>query len=497
MPLKKVFLMTTLLVCLSFSGCIGESDLDEPQLSDLDDDGIIDSKDEDIDGDGVSNNDDKFPYDKLEHLDSDGDGIGNNQDTDDDNDGTLDTDDKFPLDSSEQLDFDDDGIGDSTDFDDDDDGWDDYEEIRCNSDYQDNSSMPEDKDGDRICDVIDPDIVGLLDRFRTDKYLTQYQGDNHEAYAINITTWQNDLGGWEKDFAEEYTKPWDGVEARTYYQFENGTETASLANKGTTKEIRYIADAFINSSNNSNRTIFKESLEGGIHWILNSQHPAGGWGKVYPSRGCGDCNYSDMMTFNDHVMTTAVLLLLDIVEKKEPFNSEIMENVNLSSVENSLERAMSFILNSQIIVNGSRTIWGQQHDPYTFESVPGRSFERECRTPNESVGIVALLLNWEDRTPEIINATWGAVDWYERNVVLDYWFNKSNNGTIEYREGEFLWYRYYNLTNDDYFFANRDSIKVYTIDELEISLKAGYRWAGSWGEALIKESSKISKDQRF
>lgn len=44
----------------------------------------------DIDGDGVSNIQDAFPYDPEEWLDTDSDGIGNNADTDDDNDGMPD-----------------------------------------------------------------------------------------------------------------------------------------------------------------------------------------------------------------------------------------------------------------------------------------------------------------------------------------------------------------------------------------------------------------------
>ena len=46
--------------------------------------------DDDIDGDGIPDQDDTFPLDATESLDSDGDGIGNNADTDDDGDGYTD-----------------------------------------------------------------------------------------------------------------------------------------------------------------------------------------------------------------------------------------------------------------------------------------------------------------------------------------------------------------------------------------------------------------------
>jgi gliding motility-associated-like protein len=114
----------------------GYSDLDELECNsdpldindlpgDLDQDGIPDCKDTDIDGDGCINTGDVFPRDASECIDTDGDGLGNNVDVDDDNDGVIDQDDAFPLDATESKDADNDGIGDNADQDDNNDGFDD------------------------------------------------------------------------------------------------------------------------------------------------------------------------------------------------------------------------------------------------------------------------------------------------------------------------------------------------------------------------------------
>lgn len=63
----------------------------------------------DLDGDGVLDSDDKFPYDATETTDSDGDGVGDNGDA-------------FPNNPSENSDFDSDGLGDFSDPDGDNDG---------------------------------------------------------------------------------------------------------------------------------------------------------------------------------------------------------------------------------------------------------------------------------------------------------------------------------------------------------------------------------------
>ncbi|MCH2268891.1 IPT/TIG domain-containing protein, partial [Candidatus Thalassarchaeum betae] len=89
---------------------------------DLDSDGICDDADEDADGDGVANSEDAFPLDSSEDTDTDGDGTGNNADTDDD-----------------------------------DDGWSDADELVCNTDALDSTSIPADADSDGICDEVDTD----------------------------------------------------------------------------------------------------------------------------------------------------------------------------------------------------------------------------------------------------------------------------------------------------------------------------------------------------
>ena len=75
--------------------------------ADMDCDEIVDSLDDDIDGDGVLNVNDAFPTNASESVDTDGDGIGNNADLDDDNDGDSDADEiaagSNPLDASSTL----------------------------------------------------------------------------------------------------------------------------------------------------------------------------------------------------------------------------------------------------------------------------------------------------------------------------------------------------------------------------------------------------------
>ena len=128
--------------------------------TDLDSDGTCDLLDNDRDNDGVDNDVDVFPDDSTEWADFDGDGRGDNADMDDDNDLVADGLDLFPYDASEWADNDADGVGDNADLNDDGDAWTDLEEVACDTDPMDASSVPADYDGNMVCDKLDPDDDG-------------------------------------------------------------------------------------------------------------------------------------------------------------------------------------------------------------------------------------------------------------------------------------------------------------------------------------------------
>ncbi|PCI24490.1 hypothetical protein COB57_04805 [Candidatus Peregrinibacteria bacterium] len=160
--------------------------------SDFDKDGVPDSLDTDIDGDGVVNEYDVFPRNKSEWYDTDSDGIGNNADTDDDNDGVSDVKDAFPTNANETLDTDGDGIGNNEDMDDDNDGIDDEKEILTDP-------LVADTDGDGVIDG--EDLFPLDDKRMRDtdndgiSNFEDFDDDNdgvrdyEDAFPLDDTEW--------------------------------------------------------------------------------------------------------------------------------------------------------------------------------------------------------------------------------------------------------------------------------------------------------------------
>lgn len=178
--------------------------LDGTMYTDTDSDGMCDESDPDADDDGWINGDEfDCVTDWLDNLsvpsDFEGDGICDLIDTDDDNDDYLDDQDIFPEDPSEWSDNDGDGIGNNADIDDDDDGWSDLDEQSCVTDQWSSESLPDDLDGDSICDIIDEDVDGdgysnELDQYPLDS--SEWNDTDGDGIGDNLDVFSADRQEW-------------------------------------------------------------------------------------------------------------------------------------------------------------------------------------------------------------------------------------------------------------------------------------------------------------
>ncbi|MDP6362562.1 MAG: IPT/TIG domain-containing protein [Candidatus Poseidoniaceae archaeon] len=122
----------------------------------------------DSDGDSVGDNADEFPSNPFEQVDSDGDGVGDNSDafpndasetTDSDGDGVGDNSDVFPMNAFESIDSDGDGYGDNSDHfpnDPSESADSDGDGVGDNSDaFPDDATQTMDTDGDGVGDLND------------------------------------------------------------------------------------------------------------------------------------------------------------------------------------------------------------------------------------------------------------------------------------------------------------------------------------------------------
>ncbi|MBJ8193584.1 pectate lyase, partial [Bacillus cereus] len=82
----------------------------------------------------------------------------------------------------------------------------------------------------------------------------------------------------------------------------------------------------------------KNSVQKAIDFVLTSQYSSGGWPQVYPKRG----NYSDAVTYNDDAMVRVMVLADDIVNKKQPFDSDILDDASRSRLQQALNKGIQY-----------------------------------------------------------------------------------------------------------------------------------------------------------
>ncbi len=82
-----------------------------------------------------------------------------------------------------------------------------------------------------------------------------------------------------------------------------------------------------------------------------------------------------------------------------------------------VRKGIKCILDSQIIVDGKRTVWCAQHDEVTLKPAPARTYEKASYSGSESAGIVRFLMQIDRPDAHVIDAVESAVRWFERMKI--------------------------------------------------------------------------------
>jgi len=324
--------------------------------------------------------------------------------------------------------------------------------------------------------------VSKINSYRSYSELTKAaNGMDIDQYAYNMTTWQIDNGGFYKAMAESYKNRYSGGQ-KSGWRSATGGDVGTIDNDATVQEMRLLAVRYKETTNSSYKATFKTSFNKAVNFLLTMQRASGGLPQVWPKRN----DYSDHITLNDNAMIRAMVTMMDIANKTSPFDSDIIDDATRSKMNGALEKAINYLLKAQIINNGTPTVWCAQHDTANYAPRAARAYELESKSGSESAGVVWFLMNWPNQTEAIQKAVKSAIAWYKKTRVTGLYFNKKA-GTFEKRDGSVLWYRFYEVNNDNYFFCDRGGASTKTQDFTRISQerRTGYQWAGEYGTAIL------------
>lgn len=237
-----------------------------------------------------------------------------------------------------------------------------------------------------------------------------YAGKEAVRIADNMLAYQRNNGG--------FPERWPGIDytlvlsekQKADIRAENKRTDSSLDNGSTHTQLRYLAK--VATATGEDR--FKAAFIKGVDYLLAAQQPSGGWMQSWPHALYG--SYASNITFNDGAMIGAMTVLQNVARKKADY--VFVDETRRKKAAEAVARGIDCILKCQIVVDGTPTVWCQQHDVKTLQPRGARSFEPPALCSWESIGIVQFLMQIDNPDPEVIAAIQNAVAWYEKVKIV-------------------------------------------------------------------------------
>ena len=298
-----------------------------------------------------------------------------------------------------------------------------------------------------------------------------FRSDSGRMLAESILSFQTPSGGWSKhvNFASGPREP-----GQSYYSESDGwSYIGTIDNGSTTNQLLFLAAANAASPDERYRAAFLKGLD----YLLDAQFPTGCLPQVYPLQG----GYHDAATFNDDAVVNVLKIFRDVGRDRYPF---VPANVR-ERVAAGLARGVDCLVESQVVVEGKRTAWAQQHHPITLAPVAARTYELVGLSGRESAGIAEFLMSLSRPEPRVIEAVHAAVDWLRKTQIHGYVYDFETG--LEPREGGGpIWARLYEIGTNRPIFSNRDGVKLYDWNQLT-DRRQGYGWFGTEPAAVLRK----------
>ncbi|MBD1390054.1 pectate lyase [Neiella sp. HB171785] len=306
--------------------------------------------------------------------------------------------------------------------------------------------------------------------------------------ADTMLLYQRSNGGWptNKDPLRKLSRT-----EREQVLADSANNDASLDNRNTYPQIRYLAAAYGQTGDPR----YRHAALAGLEYILTNQYDNGGWAHSPPRTD----RYYGHITFADEVMPGVLHLLRDIHQLHPDFDFIPASTRALCS--EALAKGDQLILDLQVRQGQQLTVWAGQYDRSTLKPVAGRSYELAGLQSWESVAVVDYLMSIPQPSPQVIRAINSAIAWMDKvklqririerfdtpPVRFAYHTSTYDLRVIEDPQAAPIWARFYDLQNNQPFFANRDGSRVQSLAEVKRDRRTGYSWYGDWPADLLSK----------
>jgi PelA/Pel-15E family pectate lyase len=327
-----------------------------------------------------------------------------------------------------------------------------------------------------------------------------YAGAAARQIADNLVSFQTPAGGWCKntDYTNHRRAPGELFGAQTGSLFLGTNDfdqpsarwnyVGTFDNDATTTELRFLAKVI--AANGPNGAALRHSFQRGLDYIFAAQFPNGGWPQVWPLQG----GYHDAITFNDDAMLHIVEFLRDVAGGQGEFS--FVSPAGRTKAEASWKRGLDCILAAQIVANGTRTVWCQQHDAITLQPASARNYEMPSATSSESSTIVLFLMRLPNPDSKVVTAVHAACAWFEKTKIENKAFRvvgAESRKLVDAPGNGPIWARYYEVGTDSPIFGDRDKTIHDNVNEISRERRKGYGWFRDTPKRVLQHYAKWAK----
>jgi PelA/Pel-15E family pectate lyase len=313
-----------------------------------------------------------------------------------------------------------------------------------------------------------------------------YEPAEIDQIAENILLFQRDNGGWPKDYNMQAILTPD--QAAAVRATRASTDT-SFDNHNIHSQVDYLARAYTLRGESS----WRNACLRGFDFLLAAQLAGGGFPQRYPDPQ----GYAAHITFNDGVMIGILDVLFD-ASRAAP-HWRWLDPQRRERATQAVARGVECILRCQIVVEGVRTGWCQQHDATTLAAAGARTFELASICPQETNEIARFLMRLDHSDERIAPAVTAAVEWLTKTRLSGIRVQRVTAPVEQFQrhQADFdvvvvpdpaapaIWARHYEIGTDRPIFAGRDGVKRYALAQIERERRTGTPWYGNWPGRLL------------
>jgi PelA/Pel-15E family pectate lyase len=305
----------------------------------------------------------------------------------------------------------------------------------------------------------------------------RYRPGQVREIADNVLLFQRSNGGWPKNYDMLAIL---SAEQRQAVERSRGERSTTFDNGATHEHVQFLARAYGMLRDER----YREACLRGIEFILGAQYPNGGWPQFFPDTS----GYRRYITFNDGAMTGVLRVLQRITERDSVY--AFVGAAQRARVQRAFSAGVDCVLRCQILQDGRKTAWCQQHDDRDLRPRDARSFEPAAISSMESAELVLFLMSLKTPSADVVEAVQNAVTWFDRVRLpgIRLVTVKTTDTAFVYHRADFdrvivrdpnsppLWSRFTELETGRPLFCNRDGKPVYSLAEVDRERRTGYAW---------------------